>query len=119
MSRGGSCSRWDARIARGGVAKGSATAGVPSGVRGSEGPLESLKLSEPNDDSVVRSEEESGEGGEEEMEIDARLSVTQSDDPLSGGHFAVGMSKAPLLAVRIHTRRGHSKQDSPQARQRT
>jgi len=27
---------------------------------------------------------------------DARLPVTQSDDPLSGGHFAWGASKAPL-----------------------
>ena len=39
------------------------------------------------------------EAGEEESggrEDDARLSVTQSDDPRSGGHFAVGMSKPPL-----------------------
>ena len=34
--------------------------------------------------------------GEEEGYIGARLSVTQSDDPLSGGHFALGMSKTPL-----------------------
>lgn len=34
--------------------------------------------------------------GEEEGEIDARLSVTQSDDPRSGGHLALGMSKTPL-----------------------
>jgi len=27
---------------------------------------------------------------------DAGLSVTQSDDPLSGGHFVFGVSKAPL-----------------------
>ena len=52
--------------------------------------MESLKLSEPNEDSV----EERSEG--EESGIDARLSVTQSDDPLSGGHLAVGMSKPPL-----------------------
>ena len=49
-----------------------------------------MKLSEPNEDSVERSD------GEEEGEIGARLSVTQSDDPRSGGHFAVGMSKPPL-----------------------
>ena len=37
--------------------------------------------------------------GEEESggrDDGARLSVTQSDDPRSGGHFAVGMSKPPL-----------------------
>ena len=52
--------------------------------------MESLKLSEPNEASVEeRSDgEETGDG--------ARLSVTQSDDPRSGGHFAVGMSKMPL-----------------------
>jgi len=27
--------------------------------------------------------------------LDARLSVTQSNDPLSGGHFALGTSKTP------------------------
>ena len=39
------------------------------------------------------------EAGEEESggrEDGARLSVTQSDDPRSGGHFALGMSKTPL-----------------------
>jgi hypothetical protein len=40
--------------------------------------------------------------GEDEIlsrgNIDARLPVTQSDDPLSGGHFALGASKAPLFA---------------------
>lgn len=53
--------------------------------------MESLKLSEPNEDSVERSD------GEEEGEIDVRLSVTQSGDPRSGGHFALGMSKTPLV----------------------
>ena len=52
--------------------------------------MESLKASEPNEDSV----EERSEGVE--IGIGARLSVTQSDDPRSGGHFAVGMSKPPL-----------------------
>lgn len=57
---------------------------------------------EPKDESVeaAESEEESmEEAGEEESggrEERARLSVTQSDDPRSGGHFAVGMSKPPL-----------------------
>jgi len=32
--------------------------------------------------------------------IDAGLPVTQSDDPLSGGHFAFGASKAPLGPAR-------------------
>ena len=50
-----------------------------------------MKLSEPNEDSV----EERSEDGEE-AGSDARLSVTQSDDPRSGGHFAVGMSRPPL-----------------------
>ena len=52
--------------------------------------MEFLKFSEPNEDSV----EERSEGVE--TGIGARLSVTQSDDPLSGGHFALGMSKMPL-----------------------
>ena len=47
--------------------------------------------------------EETKEGaGEEESggrEDGARLSVTQSDDPRSGGHFAVGMSKPPLQTI--------------------
>jgi hypothetical protein len=53
----------------------------------------------------------SGEGGEirwsgnEEVEnIDARLPVTQSDDPLSGGHFALGTSKPPLGSARERSR---------------
>ena len=50
-----------------------------------------MKLSEPNEDSV----EERSEDGEE-AGSDARLSVTQSDDPRSGGHFTLGVSKAPL-----------------------
>ena len=89
----------------GGVGNGNAgTASRGLAARGDEvreHTLESLKLSEPNDDSVLRSEWEEGVG-EEDKGVDARLSVTQSDDPLSGGHFAVGMSKAPLLQVRIH-----------------
>lgn len=86
---GGGASRF-ARMARGGVGKGNA---------GGWEALESLKLSEPNDDSVVRGV--SGVGGAEDGGVDARLSVTQSDDPLSGGHFAVGVSKAPLRRVRM------------------
>ena len=58
--------------------------------------MESLKASEPNEDSV----EERSEGVE--IGIGARLSVTQSDDPRSGGHFAVGMSKPPL-SIRLRT----------------
>ena len=42
-----------------------------------------------------------GEGEKDESEdwemIGARLPVTQSDDPPAGGHFALGMSKTPLL----------------------
>ena len=45
-------------------------------------------------------DERSEEG--EEGKDGARLSVTQSDDPRSGGHFALGMSKTPLqIGVRI------------------
>ena len=62
--------------------------------------MESLKLSEPNEDSV----EERSEG--EESGIDARLSVTQSDDPLSGGHLVVGMSKPPLRGHKVRTEVG-------------
>lgn len=32
-----------------------------------------------------------------EAYVDAGLSVTQPNDPRSGGHFALGASKAPLL----------------------
>jgi len=38
------------------------------------------------------------DGGE--GKVGARLSVTQSCDPLSGGHFGVGTSKAPLGSAR-------------------
>jgi len=54
----------------------------------------------PNDDSV----DERSEEGEEEGANDARLSVTQSDDPLSGGHFAVGTSKPPPRPARERSR---------------
>lgn len=40
-------------------------------------------------------DEETEEAGEEKY--DAGLPVTQSDDPLSGGHLLLGASKAPLL----------------------
>jgi len=42
---------------------------------------------------------EAGRNGERGIGgiIDARLSVTQSDDPRSGGHFCLGMSKPPLV----------------------
>ena len=73
-----------------------------------------MKLSEPNEDSVERSD------GEEEGEIGARLSVTQSDDPLSGGHFALGVSKPPLVARGVSRRdRREEEEDVPRARQRT
>jgi hypothetical protein len=80
------------RISRGGVENGrprriSPEASSHGGVGGRD--EESLKLSEPNEDSVERSEGEEGKYG-------VRLSVTQSDDPLSGGHFTLGMSKTPL-----------------------
>jgi len=79
------------RMSRGGVANGrprsSPDGESGGGVGGYE--LESLKLSEPNEDSVERSD------GEEDEKIGVRLSVTQSGDPLSGGHLALGMSKTP------------------------
>ena len=88
-------------MSRGGVGNGNAVvaprgvAGIPAGEEVREYTLESLKLSEPNDDSVeMRS---LGESDGVEGKDDARLSVTQSNDPLSGGHFAVGVSKPPLL----------------------
>lgn len=54
----------------------------------------------PNDDSV----EERSEEGEEDGAKCARLSVTQSDDPRSGGHFAVGTSKPPPGPARERSR---------------
>lgn len=51
-------------------------------------------------------EVEKEEGGEEQMEgdgeekYDAGLPVTQSDDPLSGGHLLLGASKAPLYQMK-------------------
>lgn len=105
------------RMSRGGVGNGNAAGAKPGGVEGKEMPLESLKLSEPNDDSVeVRS---LGESEGVEGKDDARLSVTQSDDPLSGGHFAEGMSKAPLFGVRDASAREACDEYSPQARRRT
>lgn len=59
-----------------------------------------MKLSFPNDDSV----EDVSEEGDEEIIEDVRLSVTQSDDPLSGGHFALGMSKPPPRPAREGSR---------------
>lgn len=56
--------------------------------------IESGNFSGPIDDSV----DERSEEGEEEKD-GVRLSVTQSDDPRSGGHFALGMSKTPLCEV--------------------
>lgn len=102
-------------MSRGGVENGSeaeAPGGEPDGgVLGYA--KESLRLSEPIEDSVERSE------GEEEGYIDARLSVTQSDDPLSGGHFAEGMSKAPLDMVKDGMRERRAWNHSPRTRQRT
>jgi hypothetical protein len=40
-------------------------------------------------------DEEGDEVGESLKKYDAGLSVTQSDDPLSGGHFVFGVLKAP------------------------
>jgi hypothetical protein len=48
-------------------------------------------------------EGENDELGDWEM-MDARLPVTQSDDPPSGGHFAVGMSKTPPGTARERSR---------------
>lgn len=51
---------------------------------------------------LVESEEEErvgelfGEAKRREEYADAGLSVTQPNDPLSGGHFALGASKTPL-----------------------
>jgi len=43
----------------------------------------------------------SGEGYRASLgSTDARLPVTQSDDPLSGGHLALGASKAPPGSAR-------------------
>jgi len=48
-------------------------------------------------------EGENDESGDWEI-IGARLPVTQSDDPLSGGHFALGMSKTPSGSARERSR---------------
>ena len=77
--------------------------------------IELAGLSEPKAESV----DEVSEAGEE-GKIGARLSVTQSDDPLSGGHFALGVSKPPLEASRVSRRdRRKEEEDVPRARQRT
>ena len=49
-----------------------------------------------SEESLEESREEVGEEESGGREDGARLAVTQSDDPRSGGHFAVGMSKPPL-----------------------
>ena len=78
--------------------------------------MELARLSVPRDDSV----DAVSEDGEEEGAIRARLPVTQSDDPLSGGHFALGVSKPPLEGQRMSTRaRREEEVDVPRARQRT
>lgn len=90
--------------------------------------IESGNLSLPNedDDSV----DEVSEAGEEGENMDgAKLSVTQFDDPLSGGHFAGGASKAPLGREMGRDERGRSCcvkkvkemeiKNSPRVRQRT
>ena len=77
--------------------------------------MELAELSEPKAESV----DEVSEAGEE-GKIGARLSVTQSDDPLSGGHFALGVSKPPLEGQRMSPRdRREEEVDVPRARQRT
>jgi hypothetical protein len=45
-------------------------------------------------------EQYGGRGEEDMFKSDARLPVTQSDDPRSGGHFALGASKAPPGSAR-------------------
>lgn len=57
--------------------------------------IESENFSGPNDSVDERSDE--GEEGEKDG---VRLSVTQSDDPRSGGHFVKGTSKTPLWKER-------------------
>lgn len=60
-----------------------------------------MNLSLPNADDSV---DEVSEAGEDEGKMDgAKLSVTQFDDPLSGGHFAGGASKAPLGKTSIRS----------------
>jgi len=61
--------------------------------------MELARLSVPRDDSV----DEVSEDGEEEN-VGVRLSVTQSGDPLSGGHFALGVSKPPPGPARERSR---------------
>ena len=68
--------------------------------------------------------DEVSEAGEEEGNMDgAKLSVTQFDDPLSGGHFAEGASKAPLgtgsMVREMLKSENQQEKDSPQVRQRT
>lgn len=46
-------------------------------------------------DEIELEKEEGEEERGEEGKYDAGLSVTQSNDPRSGGHFALGVSKAP------------------------
>lgn len=48
-------------------------------------------------------ESENDEVGDVEI-IGARPPVTRSDDPLSGGHFALGMSKTPSRSARERSR---------------
>lgn len=45
--------------------------------------------------------DEESEEGEEGERYGAGLPVTQSNDPLSGGHFTLGASKAPLFKYEI------------------
>jgi hypothetical protein len=52
------------------------------------------------EESVPSEEERDEKLDEGEGKVGARLSVTQSCDPLSGGHFGVGTSKAPLGSAR-------------------
>jgi len=56
---------------------------------------------------LLEGDEEGEEVGESSLwrgKNDAGLAVTQSDDPLSGGHFVLGVSKAPPRPSR-HRRR--------------
>ena len=77
--------------------------------------IELAGLSVPKAESV----DEVSEAGEE-GKIGARLSVTQSDDPLSGGHFALGVSKPPLEDRGVSASDGRrEEEDAPRARQRT
>lgn len=66
--------------------------------------------------------DEVSEAGEEGKMDSAKLSVTQFDDPLSGGHLAGGASKAPLEngSAKVGTGVGRTREAYPgSARERS